>query len=83
MSDSPSRESFSGGTVPFSEISVVAYLNTNIVFWRKKRDGAPQTPAGIKTSLMASHYIDAYQSVRVSLFGDRLPVEEGTDRKLG
>ena len=32
---------------------------------------------------MATHYIDAYQSVRVSLFGDRLPIEEGTDRKLG
>jgi hypothetical protein len=31
---------------------------------------------------MASHYVDAYQSVRVSLFGELLP-EEGTDRRLG
>ncbi len=59
--------------VPFTEISVVAYLNTSIVWWRKKRDDAPDTPAGEKLRLMATHYIDAYQSVRVSLFGDRLP----------
>ncbi len=72
-----------GEMVPFTEIAVVAYLNTAIVFWRKKRDDAPDTPEGEKLRLMASHYIDAYQSVRVSLFGDRLPVEEGTDRRLG
>ncbi len=69
--------------VGFTEIEVVAYLNTVIVWWRKKRDDAPDTPEGEKLRLMSSHYIDAYQSVRVSLFGDRLPVEEGTDRKLG
>ena len=69
--------------VGFTQIEVVAYLNTSIVWRRKKRDGAPDTPAGDKMRVMASHYIDAYQSVRVSLFGERLPVEEGTDRKLG
>ncbi len=69
--------------VPFTEISVLGYLNTNIRFWRQRRDNAPDTPAGTKLSLMAEHYIDAYQSVRVSLFGDRLPVADGTDRRLG
>ena len=68
-------EEVSEEMVLFTEIDVTAYLDKAIVFWRKKRDEAPQTPAGIKVSLMAEHYIDAYQSVRTSLFGDLLPAE--------
>ena len=69
--------------VPFTETDVKAYLDKAILFWRKKRNDAPSTPEGTKLVVMARHYVDAYQSVRVSLFGDRLPVEEGTDRRLG
>ncbi len=61
--------------VEFTEEAVKGYLDNAIVFWRKRRDEAPQTAAGIKLNLMAEHYIDAYQSVRVSLFGDTLPIE--------
>ncbi len=49
-------------TVPFTEEEVKGYLDKNIVYWRKC---AP-------TEMRAS-YIDAYQSVRVSLFGELLP----------
>lgn len=69
--------------VEFTETDVKAYLDKAIVFWRKKRNEAPGTPEGDKLVVMARHYVDAYQSVRVSLFGDTLPVKEGTDRKLG
>lgn len=69
--------------VSFTETDVMAYLDKAIEFWRRKRDEAPFTPEGSKLSLMAAHYVDAFQSVRVSLFGDRLPIKEGTDRRLG
>ncbi len=69
--------------VPFTETDVMAYLDKAIEFWRRKHDDAPFTPAGSKLSLMAGHYVDAYQSVRVSLFGDTLPAKKGTDRRLG
>lgn len=46
--------------------AVKAYLDGVITHWRMC-DAAPE---------MRSHYIDAYQSVRVSLFGELLPQEE-------
>lgn len=51
-------------TVSFTEEDVKGYLDKNIKYWRKC---AP-------TEMRAS-YIDAYQSVRVSLFGELLPKE--------
>lgn len=61
--------------VPFTEISVLGYLNTNIRFWRQRRDDAPDTPGGTKVRVMAEHYVDAFQLVRMSLFGETLPAE--------
>lgn len=51
--------------VPFTEEDVKKYLDHAISYWRK----CPPTE-------MQSHYVDAYQSVRVSLFGELLPKEE-------
>ncbi len=58
-----------GVTVPFDEVSIMGYLDSAIKDWRVKRDGTDNSDA--KT--LATHYVDAYQSVRVSLFGELLP----------
>lgn len=54
-------------TVPFTEKDVKAYLDDCIVFWRKEKNTVDGDP------VMAAYYIDAFQSVRVSLFGELLP----------
>jgi len=64
-------------TVPFDKDEImaadpsdrddVAYLDRCIVFWRNKRK---------QGDAMAEYYIDAYQSVRISIFGELLPAEE-------
>ncbi len=51
-------------TVPFTEEGIKVYLDDAITHWR---ECAPTD--------MRSHYVDAYQSVRVSLFGELLPIE--------
>ena len=56
-------------TVPFDQASVLAHLDSAIKDWRVKRDGTDNSDA--KT--LATHYVDAYQSVRISLFGELLP----------
>ena len=52
-------------TVPFTEEAVKEYLDKCITRWR----GAARTD-------MRAHYVDAYQSVRLSIFGDLLPRDE-------
>ncbi len=64
-------------TVPFTEKDVKAYLDECIVFWRKKRDN-PSIEDRLRIS-MAEHYVDAFQSVRMSLFGELLLTEEQRD----
>ena len=60
-------------TVPFVESSVEAYLDHAIRRWREIRvDAAAMDRSG----LIASCYVDAYQSVRVSLFGKVLAMDE-------
>jgi hypothetical protein len=55
-------------TISFREDDVKAYLDKCILHWRKRRhEGSRQTV------LMCDHYIDAFQSVRISLFGEVLP----------
>lgn len=44
------------------------YLDGCIRGWREKREKGPEHIAG-----MAVYYIDAFQSVRVSYFGELLP----------
>lgn len=58
--------------VPFTQEDVRKYLDKCIVFWRKKRDG------GGEDAKMAEYYVDAYQSVRVSLFGETLATDATT-----
>lgn len=42
-----------------------AYLDNAIINWRKQRDE--------ENNDIAQYYIDAFQSVRVSVFGELLP----------
>ena len=57
------------GLVDFTPDAVKEYLDSAIRTWRRKRDGSIQ-PEALK--IMAGHYIDAFQSVRVSMFGELL-----------
>jgi hypothetical protein len=58
-------------TIPFVEKDVKEYLDRAITRWR--------TFPGyeLASKEMASHYVDAFQSVRMSLFGELLPLPEG------
>lgn len=51
-------------TIDFVEKDVKHYLDACIRVWRTKRENGDK---------IAIYYIDAYQSVRVSLFGSLLP----------
>ena len=51
-------------TIDFTEEEVKAYLDAAITHWR-----------GCPPSEMRSHYVDAFQSVRTSIFGELLPKE--------
>ncbi|RLI54444.1 MAG: hypothetical protein DRP09_13045 [Candidatus Thorarchaeota archaeon] len=53
--------------VKFTKKDVQAYLDYAIRHWRKARS---------KGNRVAKYYVDAFQSVRVSLFGKLLPKEE-------
>ncbi len=55
-------------TVPFDKENVKKYLDDCIRLWRKSKKNA----ASGEDELMAMCYIDAYQSVRISLFGETL-----------
>ena len=51
---------------------VLQYLDNNIVYWRK----ALRDAKGGTAIVSASDYIDAYQSTRVTLFGELKPLED-------
>jgi len=51
-------------TVPFKEKAVRMYLDRCINYWRNRRD--------FEDDEEADHYIDAFQKVRISLFGKPL-----------
>jgi len=55
-----------------TEVDVRAYLDTVIRFWRETKAQSTND----HERAIAGYYIDAYQSARVSLFGDKLPSEE-------
>ena len=60
-------------TVSFTERDVKIYLDSCIKFWRAKRDNRNVFDIReMKERDMALFYIDAYQSVRMSLFGELL-----------
>ncbi len=57
-------------TVPFTKEAVKKYLDDCIIFSRKIYD------SGGKEAAMCAYYIDAYQSIRTSLFGETLPLND-------
>lgn len=70
MANRPHKTTHNGNRVALTEKDIRAYLDECIIFWRNKK-----AKAGTGTEQqMSSHYIDAYQSVRTSLFGETLPV---------
>ncbi len=58
-------------TINFDKKSIKAYCDRLIVRWREKRDRAIKMRKE-EDILIAKCYIDAYQSVRISLFGQLL-----------
>ena len=54
--------------VKFTEKNVKEYLDSCIIIWRDKRDNMKNSK---EERLMAVYYIDAYQSVRMSLFDEQ------------
>lgn len=61
-----------GDTVEFTEEAVKAYIDHAIGYWRGRRDEADRR-RDVDTSRMSSCYVDAFQSMRTSLFGETLP----------
>lgn len=61
--------------VAFNEEAVKAYFDRAIQYWRSrgKKDSKDFDYISVVT---AAHYVDAYQSMRMSLFGELLPEEE-------
>lgn len=59
-------------TVPFTEKAVTAHLDRCITEMRKKRDQANNE----EDELVYSCYVDAYQSMRMSLFAALLPEDD-------
>ena len=53
--------------IPFTKKAVKEYLDKCILYWRKKKK---------EGCVYAHYYIDAFQSVRVSLFGKTLEKKE-------
>lgn len=64
-----------GKTVPFTPEDIKAYLDKAIMFWRRERLGKN------KNAEIAIYYIDAFQSMRVSLFGSTLEKDIVDERK--
>lgn len=56
--------------VRFTKDEIKKYLDHCITLWRERRDSSGSQAE------MAVYYIDAYQSVRVSIYGELLEVNE-------
>ena len=54
-------------TIPLTENDIQEYLDKCINYWREKNDEGDER---------AVYYIDAFQSVRISLIGDTLALGE-------
>lgn len=55
--------------VQFTKEAVIKYLDDNIDYWRKQKLESIER-FDLDDEIMSTHYIDAYQSVRLSLFGE-------------
>lgn len=65
-------------TVPFTREDIKGYLDRAIGSWRAKRG---ELIVNTPDFVMTGHYIDAFQSVRISLFGELLPIDGENDLK--
>jgi len=61
--------------VPLTKEAVTAYLDSAIVSWRWKKEREHTA----EDRLVARCYVDAFQSARLSLFGEMLPIQEEED----
>jgi hypothetical protein len=61
-----------GDRIPFTEVDVTAYLDRMITHWRKDKVLA-DSAGDEEGSLVASCYVDAFQSARMSILGALLP----------
>ncbi|HEC66692.1 MAG TPA: hypothetical protein ENI23_15555 [bacterium] len=59
-------------TIDFTKEAIREYLDGCIRYWRDLRDAA-ESP---EQAIQATCYVDAFQSVRTSLFGELLPSKE-------
>ena len=59
-------------TIPFKKEAIKEYLDSCIKHWRKKKKEAEEESEDF---LVAMCYIDAFQSVRMSLFSELLEKE--------
>ena len=55
-------------TIPFTESDIKEYLDRSITHWRWQRDETLLEEEGEE----AACYIDAFQSMRLTLFGEEL-----------
>lgn len=60
-------------TIAFEPDAVRDWIDSCIRLWRRKRDEA--RTGSVEDMEMAEHYVDAYQSMRTSLFGETLPID--------
>jgi len=56
-------------TIPFTKEDIKKYLDDCITHWRMTRDNKPLTHEDKFRKGIAPYYIDAFQSVRTTLFG--------------
>jgi hypothetical protein len=61
-------------TIPFTKKAVREYLDKSITYWRDRRDSSRSE---VDTEI-STNYVDAFQSVRNSLFGELLPLKSKT-----
>jgi hypothetical protein len=72
--------------VKFTEKDVKAFLDTLIMHWRNRlgevQKGIADRNGNVFDENLCRSYIDAYQSVRISLFGELLEKDEGGDKNV-
>jgi hypothetical protein len=61
-----------GDRIPFTEVDVTAYLDRMITHWRKDKVLA-EAAGDEEGTQVASCYVDAFQSARMSILGALLP----------
>lgn len=60
-------------TIEFSKEKVKEYIDSCINYWRNKKLEPAEDLDEARHKLICACYIDAYQCMRISLFGELLP----------